>query len=345
MVQQRETGINPAIIGLGLALPDRCVTNEELAALATVPIDPDWVERRTGIRTRHWAEADQYASDLATEAGRLALDSAGLDASQLTAILVGTITPDYATPSVASITHGRLGANETCNAIDFGAACAGSVKGLELASALVGSDESARVLVIGSEVLSKMTNPGDRKTLPLFADGAGAAIVQAQPDTPKPQFVSLTQPETADPMYISCPEGGMRAPDGQAFLTMTDGRAVADVAGDIMFRSTLLVAERAGMYDPRDPDAGVNWDQVSHFVPHQANGLMVDALNNKLGVPDEKRVRTVERYGNTSSASVLMALATIASEGGLEPNDQFLSSVAGAGFVGGAAVMTARLTQ
>jgi len=345
MVQQLEFGINPTITGLGLALPNRCITNVELAELATVPIDPGWVESRTGIQTRHWAEADQYTSDLATEAGRLALDSAGLDASQLTAILVGTITPDYATPSVASITHGQLGASESCNAIDFSAACAGSVKGLEIASALVGSDESARVLVIGSEVLSKMTNPGDRKTLPLFADGAGAAIVQAQPNTRRPQFVSLTHPETADPMYISCPEGGMRAPDRQAFLTMTDGRAVADAAGAIMFRSTLLVAEQAGMYDPRNPGAGVAWEQVSHFVPHQANGLMVDDLNNKLGVPVGKRVRTVERYGNTSSASVLMALATIANEGGFKPGGQFLSSVAGAGFVGGAAVMTTRLAQ
>lgn len=298
---------------------------------------------RTGIRTRYWAEKDEFTSDLAVRAGRIALANACMEASELTAILVGSITPDYPTPSVSSIVHGQLSANESCNALDFSAACAGSVKGLEIASALVNTNRSACVLVIGAEVLSKMISLGDKKTVPLFGDGAGAAIVQAQPDALRPHFVSLTQPEQTTPMSISSPGGGMREPDQKPVLIMSNGGAIVEAGGDLMYRSALLAAEKAGIYDSHSPEEGIDWAKVRWCTPHQANKRMLESLYVKLQVPENKRVYTVEKYGNTSGASVLMALATIAAEGGFEQNDQFLAPVVGAGYVGGAAIMTTKL--
>lgn len=338
-----EAGKNPAVIGFGMALPECLVSNEELAKISHGSVSPEWIVQRTGIESRYWCTGYEFTSTLAVQAGRAALANAQIPPEELTAIVVATMTPDYQMPSVASIVHEKIGAPGACNVFDINAACAGSVKGLEVAAAFSANDEHAHVLVIGADTPSYILNRTDRKTVALFGDGAGAAVVRQVEGAPTPCFVYVSKPDTNMPRSIWAPGGGTYMPEDKAALIMNDGHAVAVNAKQIMFDAAVQAANNADLRTIADGQCAIDWSQIRWAVPHQANKRMLESLYDALETPEPKRIYTVSRFGNTISASVLMALADIAENKEFEAYERFLATAVGAGYVGGAALMGVKL--
>jgi 3-oxoacyl-[acyl-carrier-protein] synthase III len=338
------SGLNgyPVITGVGACLPGRPITNQELIDMTGINFTPGWISDRTLIETRHWVDGNQHASDLGFMAARSALVMADLTPADITSIHVATSTPDYPTPNVASLIHGRLGAPEQCLATDIRAACSGFLFGLEAASdRLRARDGLGRALVIGAELTSTCVNKSDRSTVILFGDGAGAVTLESRPGASRPISVMLTRPDL-EAIYV--PAGGTVQPPTAANEAATkikmNGRAVKAHALSVMTQATRMVAAEAGLIDA----SGIDWSQIDYFVPHQANGRLIEAVREELGVPKEKCVVTVDRHGNTSAASLPLALATAHQEGQIgSGRKRVLLAAIAAGMVGGAMLMDADL--
>ncbi len=320
------------IVGTGAYAPERVLTNEDLARM--VDTSDEWIQQRTGMRERRIAREDETASDMAFEAARRALDAAGLKPTDLDMIIVGTISADLPMPACAAYLQRRLGARSV-PAFDISAACAGFLYGLSIADQFIKTGTHRRILVVGVELLSRILNWQDRVTCVLFGDGAGAAIVAPAGDDGRGVLSTrlYTDASLADSLCI--PAGGSREP-----LTVEGLRAQRNkvfMVGSDIFKvavKNLTAASRAAL-DAAGLDAnGVRW-----VVPHQANLRIINQVALRLGIPLERFVLNIERYGNTSSASIPLALDEGVRDGRIRPGDTVLMCALGAGISWGSALV------
>jgi len=305
------------IVGLGTALPERRVSNAEIGA--RLGVSEEWIERRTGIVERRHAGPTQRVSELAASAGRAALANAGLDAGELDMVLVATAAADDITPAAAPIVAHELGAVGVA-AIDVGAACTGSLAGLAHATAWIEAGRARNVLVIGAEVLTRFIDPDDKRTAPLFADGAGAMLV------------SRDASGAIGPIVLGSDGGAanaIRAPRSTGLLEM-DGHETFLTAVERLSTSTREVLELARL----------SLSDVDLFVYHQANSRILTAVAERLELPRERVFDCIAKLGNTSAASVPIALGEALRSGALQPGMRVLVGAVGAGMVWGATVLT-----
>lgn len=319
------------ILGVGYAVPDRRLTNADLEKM--VDTSDEWITTRTGIKERRIASDDTAASDLAVEAAGRALERAQVDPKDVDLVIVATVTGDYVFPSTACLVQDRLGIPHAA-AYDLAAGCSGFVYGLDQAWHGVRTGAYRHALVIGAEVLSRVTNWADRSTCVLFGYGAGAVVLG--PTSPGYGLLATylgSDGSGADKLYI--PAGGSRRP-----LTpeaMARGEQYLHMCGNDVFKFAVRVIEEATLEVLRR--AGLSPDQVNLFVPHQANIRIIDAAARRLGLQGDRIVVNVDRYGNTSSASIPIALGEALETGRVEPGDHIVTVGFGAGLTWGAAAM------
>ena len=317
------------ITGTGSYLPPRRLTNADLAAeLAAqgVETSDDWIVERTGIHARHFAAPDVSCSDLGVEAAKNALESAGLKPSDIDLIIVATSTPDMVFPSAACILQNKLGM-AGCPAFDLQAVCSGFVYALTVADALIKTGTATKALVIGAEVFSRILDFSDRTTCVLFGDGAGAVVLEAS-ETPG----ILASDLHADGKHVSilCVPGNVSGGKvlGDALLKM-DGQAVFKLAVGV-----LESAARATLAKANLTDADIDW-----LIPHQANIRIMQSTAKKLKMPLEKLIVTVDQHGNTSAASIPLALDASVRSGKIKKGDTLMLEGVGGGFTWGAVLL------
>ncbi|WP_454764473.1 beta-ketoacyl-ACP synthase III [Cupriavidus campinensis] len=318
------------IIGTGSYLPPRRVTNHELAAqLAEKGIETsdEWIVSRSGISARHWAEPDVTASDLAVRAAERAIEAAGIDRQEIDLIILATSTPDFVFPSAACLVQQKLGITNHCAAFDMQAVCSGFVYALATADKFIRSGAHKNVLVIGTEVFSRILDFNDRTTCVLFGDGAGAVVLSASDE---PGVLSAALHADGRHVDILCVPGNVSggAITGNPLLHM-DGQAVFKLAVNLLdkvAREAMAAAE-------------VQPDQIDWLVPHQANIRIMQGTARKLGLPAERMVATVHEHGNTSAASIPLALDVAVRDGRIRPGQTVLIEAVGGGFTWGAAVL------
>jgi 3-oxoacyl-[acyl-carrier-protein] synthase-3 len=318
-------------LGIGSELPSKIVTNHDLEKM--VDTSDEWITVRTGIKERRVLEDGKGNADMAFQASRRALADAAMDAKDLDAIIMGTVTPDYPFPSSACVLEDMLGARNVFS-FDVGAACSGFLNALAVADSFIRGGKIDNALVVGSDALSRLLNWEDRSTCILFGDGAGAVVLRA---TENGSGVLSTKLRT-DGSYVKTlyvPAGGSLKPAtpdtvrrNEHTITM-NGKEVFKIA----VRSMEEISRQALA------EAGVEINQVSLVVPHQANRRIIVALAERLGVPMEKVVVNVEKYGNTSAASIPVALDEAKRQGRIKPGDVVLLNAFGGGFSWGAAVV------
>jgi 3-oxoacyl-[acyl-carrier-protein] synthase-3 len=318
------------IVGTGSYLPPRRVTNDMLAAdLAVNGIETsdEWIMSRSGIKVRHFAEPDVPSSDLAVEAARRALEAAGIDASAIDLIIVATSTPDMVFPSTACIVQHKLGIGNQCAAFDLQAVCSGFAYALTTADAFIRSGQATQALVIGAEVFSRILDFKDRTTCVLFGDGAGAVVLRA---SDSPGVLASKLHSDGRHVGILCVPGNVDrgVVSGNAFLQM-DGPAVFKLAVNVLEKVALETLAAAN----------VTPDQLDWLIPHQANIRIMQGTCKKLGLPIEKMVATVAEHGNTSAASIPLALDVAVRDGRIKPGHTVLMEGVGGGFTWGAVLV------
>jgi len=313
------------IVGTGSYLPEKLVTNNDLAKL--VDTNDEWIVSRTGIRERHYAAENESASDLALIASQRAMLAAQASASEIDLIIVATSTPDMVFPATACILQDKLGIKQ-CIAFDVQAVCAGFVYALATAEKFVKTGASKCALVVGAEIFSRIIDFTDRGTCVLFGDGAGAVVIKA---SEAPGILSTHLHADGSYRGMLCTPGSLDNGKvrGSPFLKM-DGSGVYKFAVKA-FEDVAWEALNANSMKPGD----IDW-----FVCHQANRRIIMHAAKKLALPDEKVVLTVDRHGNTSAASVPLALDTCVREGKIKTGDTVLLAALGGGFAWGAALLT-----
>jgi 3-oxoacyl-[acyl-carrier-protein] synthase-3 len=324
MIGAAGTGPAVSITGLGCYVPDRIVTNDELAQ--HVDTSDEWIIERTGIRERRMAAPEQALSDLALPAARAALADAGVEAKDIDLLLVATVTADFAFPSTAALLANTLGAVDAA-AYDLSAGCTGFMYGIAQAYAMLASGLAKRALVIGGDVLSKILDWNDRSTLVLFGDGAGAVVLEPVPERGFLGFELGADGGGGESLWL--PGSGSRAFEDPEKYVKMNGREVFKFATRVLVQSAEELLEQCG----------TSIDDVDVYVPHQANVRIIDHATRKLGVPSEKVVVNVDRYGNTSSGSIPLALADAAADGRLRPGKLVLMTGMGAGLTWGSALI------
>jgi len=324
-------GRRVGITGVGVHVPEKVLTNAELERM--VDTSDEWIVERTGIRERRIAADDEAASDLAIPAARQALERAGVDAADLDLVLIATSTPDMLFPSTGAIVADALGARKAAG-YDTLAACSGFLYGLSQAFGLISGGVAERALVVGTETLSKIVNWQDRGTCILFGDGAGAAVLEP---VGSGGFIGFEL--GVDATYgpdLCLPAGGSRTPPSaetvasELHWVQMNGREVFRVATRLMVSSANDLLEACG----------ATIDDVDLYVAHQANQRIIDHAAKSLGLPHEKVFLNIDRYGNTSAASIPLGLADALDEGRLRPGMRVLMSAVGGGITWGSAYMT-----
>ncbi len=320
------------IRGLGYHVPERILTNADLERM--VETSDEWIVSRTGIKERRLAEG-RSCSDLALPASLQALEQAGMTPEDLTHIVVATFTPDAYIPSAACILEHRLGLSGRY-AIDLSAACSGFVYALDAARAFIALRPESNVLVVGSEVVSSRTDYTDRGTCVLFGDGAGAAVVSATPSKGSGKLLDALLSSEGKLGSLLTVRGGASGttykpgePVRRDFFVEMQGREVFRHAVRAMLSVSAELLERNG-FKPED---------VGVFIPHQANMRIIEAVGQKIGVPRERIYVNVDRYGNTSAASIAIALAEARLTGFVKDGDLVLMATFGGGFTWGAALV------
>ena len=320
------------MVAIGSYVPDRVLTNADLEKM--VDTTDEWIVSRTGIRERRIAEPDQSTADLATFAAQNILASAGIGALDIDVLMVPTATPEYLFPSTAAVVQDRIGATNAA-AFDLLAACSGFIYGLAQACALVESGLARNVLVIGAETLSRIADYTDRSTCVLFGDGAAGALIQASDDETLTGFLGFelgTDGSGGKDLLMSV--GGSRNP---AHMPFAHEDAFLKMNGPSVFRfATRVIADST----TRLLDAlEVSIDEIDLFVPHQANTRIIDHAVERLGIDPAKVVVNLDRFGNTSSASVPMAMTEARDQGRLKPGDLLLLIAFGGGLTWGSTVV------
>jgi 3-oxoacyl-[acyl-carrier-protein] synthase-3 len=307
------------ITGLGHYAPARVVPNAEI--VERIGFDDEWIVRRTGIRSRRWAAADETLADMAVAAATRALEDAGVDPAAIDLVLVATMTADQVSPNAAPVVADALGATNA-GAVDIGAACSGWLAGLRLAAGQIESGRAERVLLIGADRLSGITDPEDPATAPLFADGAGAVVIEAGGDD---------GPSVGPIMLAADGSLGDRITAGYGSdrnLRM-DGHSTYQVAVKRLTEATQIAVDRAGL----------TLDDIDLFVYHQANGRIIRAVGQRLDLPEEKVADYVAGMANTSAASIPLTLGLLREDGRLRIGQRVLVAAIGAGFTWGAGIV------
>ncbi|MES2932538.1 MAG: beta-ketoacyl-ACP synthase III [Pseudomonadota bacterium] len=317
------------IIGTGSFLPPNRVTNLELTALLAakgIETSDEWIVSRSGISARHYVAPEVQSSDLAVEASRRALEMAGVTGNQIDLIIVATSTPDFlgGFPSTACVVQRKLGISNGCAAVDVQAVCSGFVYAVSIADSFIKSSTHKNILVIGTEVFSKILNFEDRTTCVLFGDGAGAVVMTASSEPGVLATKLHADGSFADILYLNGTLNG-GAVDGAAFLYM-DGQAVFKLAVSVLEK----VASEALLI------AGMHASEIDWLIPHQANIRIMQSTAKKLGLPMKKMVVTVDQHGNTSAASIPLALDKAMRDGRIKPGQNIMMEGVGGGFTWGA---------
>ena len=323
-------GLAVSITGLGAHVPERVVTNDELSTM--METSDEWIVERTGIRERRIAAPEEALSDLALPAARQALEDAGISGSDLDLIIVATVTPDMAFPATAAILADELGAHDA-GAYDLSAGCTGFMYAVAQAYGMLAGGLAQRALVVGGDVLSKILDWSDRGTAVLFGDGAGAVVLERVGQGGFLGFELGADGSGGLQLYL--PAGGSRAPataesvaERRHFVQM-NGREV------FKFATRVLVASAEAVL----AECGRTIEDVDVYVPHQANVRIIEYATQKLGIPDDRVVIDVDRYGNTSSGSIPLALADAKADGRLAAGRLVLMTGMGAGLTWGSGLI------
>lgn len=323
MLKQRAV-----VAGVGSYLPERVMTNDDLSKI--VDTTSEWIVQRTGIERRHIAAGDQNTSDLATIAANRALEDAGVSAQEIDLIIVATSTPDNTFPATAVAVQHNLG-NQTGYAFDVQAVCSGFVYAMTIADSFIRAGNAGTILVIGAETFSRLLDWTDRTTCVLFGDGAGAAVLRAQP-------VADGQPEQG---ILSC---HLRS-DGshKQKLYVDGGPSSTQTTGHLRMQGREVFKHAVGMISGVVTDAfaasGTTADDLTWFIPHQANRRIIEASAEKLGIDIDKVVMTVEGHGNTSAASIPLALDVAVKDGRVQRGDLVMLEAMGGGFTWGSVLL------
>ncbi len=310
---------------VGAYLPARILTNDELAK--TVDTSDEWIQQRTGIRQRHVAAEGELTSDLAAAAGKKAMENAGLEIGDIDLIVVATTTPDLTFPATATIVQQKLGMHHGY-AFDIQAVCSGFVYAVATADSFIKNGMAKRALVIGAETATRLLDWNDRTTCVLFGDGAGAAVVElGKPGEDRGILNSALRSDGHhwNKLYV---DGGVSSTQSIGHVRM-EGREVFKHAVGMITDVVYEVLEKSGY----------TIDDLDWFVPHQANKRIIDGAGQKLGLPPEKVVITVDRHANTSAASVPLALHTAVSDGRIKRGDLVMIEAMGGGFTWGASLI------
>jgi len=324
LIGTARSDVHVTITGLGAHVPERVVTNDELSRL--VDTSDEWIVERTGIRERRIAADSEALSDLALPAIDKALGQSGLAGKDIDLLIVATVTPDMMFPSTSAILADRLGATEAA-AYDLSAGCTGFMYAVAQAYGMLAAGLARRALVVGGDVLSRILDWKDRSTVVLFGDGAGAVVLEPAEE---PGFLAFELgADGAGGEHLWLPGSGSRLFDGPDEFVKMNGREVFKFATRVLVQSGEAVLERAG----------ARIEDVDVYVPHQANVRIIDHATKKLGVPSERVVVNVDRYGNTSSGSIPLALVDAQKEGRLRAGSLVLMTGMGAGLTWGSALM------
>ncbi len=318
------------ITATGAYLPERVLDNAYMESI--VETNDEWIMQRTGIKERHVCDENTYTTDIATEAAKNALSNAGAAAEEIELIIVATVTPDYFTPSCACVVQKNLGAVNSA-AFDINAACSGFVTGLTIAKQFIENGTYKKVLVIGADALSKATDYKDRGTCILFGDAAGAVLVEASGENGILATDIGAKGEDGDKLtslaYRNDAAELEKRVSGEKSSIWMAGAEVMKFAVKAMDGAATAVLEKAGL----------SFDDIDLIVPHQANKRIIDGAAKRMGVPTEKIFSNLERCGNTSSASIPVALAEAVAEGKVKSGDKVIIVGFGGGLTWGAALL------
>jgi 3-oxoacyl-[acyl-carrier-protein] synthase III len=304
------------IAAVAMALPERRVSNQEIAA--HLDVDADWIAKRTGTSVRPWAVEGERLSDFAAQAATTALDRAGLAAAEVDLVLVATSTADEITPNAAPLVAGLIGA-ERAGAADLGSACTGWLAGLSLACGHIESGRARHAVVVGADFLSRFLDPTDRSTTPLFADGAGAAVIS-----------EVREDGAIGPVLLRADHAGAD------LIRLERGRLIS-MQGQETFKAA--VSRLTEITQEALAAAGRELEDIDLFVYHQANSRIIKAVGQRLGLDPDRVVDYVGRFGNSSTATLPIALSVAEAEGRLHPGDTVLLATFGGGFTWGATVV------
>lgn len=316
--------------GFGHYVPERRVENAELEAHFN--LDAGWIERRTGIRARHWAMPEDRLTDMAAKAGAMALHQSGLDRRDIGMLLLATSTPDHLLPPSAPLLAHRLGLRQA-GALDVAGACSGFVQALVLADGFVRTHGKA-VLVVAANILSRRINWQERASAILFADAAGAVVLEPSTQPGRGLLSSELVSDGSNYELIGIAAGGSAQPFEMAMdleetrMTMRDGRKVFSLAVEMMGDCATEALKSANVSPPA----------IDRFIPHQANSRIIDALEERLGLDADRSVRTLGEYGNSSAATIPLSVSLAANMRPFQSGETLLMTAAGAGMSGGAVV-------
>jgi len=324
VIADARSDVHVTITGLGAYAPERVLTNDELSQM--VDTSDEWIMERTGIRERRIAADSQALSDLSLPASRQALEQAGSDGTDVDLLIVATVTPDMMFPSTSAILADQLGAKDAA-AYDLSAGCTGFMYALVQAYGMVASGLSRRALVVGGDVLSRILDWTDRSTVVLFGDGAGAVVLEPAEEAGFLAFELGADGGGGEHLWLPG-SGSRKFEDPDKFVKM-NGREVFKFATRVLVSSAEAVLERCGS----------TIEDVDVYVPHQANVRIIEHATKKLGIPSDRVVVNVDRYGNTSSGSIPLALADAQAEGRLRAGSLVLMTGMGAGLTWGSALM------
>ncbi len=319
------------IVGWGLAVPERVLTNADLARM--VDTNDEWIYTRTGIRERRIAGPKETTVSLSTQAARAALDSANIDPETVDLIIVATSTPNHIMPATACLVQDALGA-VNAGGFDLSAACTGFIYALNMGAAAIQSGAHNTVVVIGAETMSRIVNWNDRGTCILFGDGAGAVVLRAS-EHPGGVLCTVTRADGSGGDSLVVPAGGSAAP--ASFETVRDHKHTIHMDGKAVYRFATRVV--VAVIREAVQKAGLTLDDIALFVPHQANRRIIESAGQTLGVPEDRLFMNIDRMGNTSAASIPIALAEAAQQGRLRPNDHVVVVGFGSGLTWGASVI------
>jgi len=318
------------ITGWGMAVPEKVLTNKDLMQM--VETDDEWIVSRTGIRERHIASDEQTTASLATDAALKALDKANLDPADVEMIIVSTSSPEHIFPATACLVQDRIGASKA-GAFDLSAACSGFIYALNIGTQAVRTGSVKNALIIGSETLSRMVDWKDRNTCILFGDGAGAFVIEAS-DVPGGVLSAVMRSDGSGGDLLTLPAGGSKIPttaatvaEGLHYITM-NGREVFRFATRVMAQASLEAVALAKL----------TMDDIKLVIPHQANRRIIEAAARGLNLPMDRVFVNVDRYGNTSTASIPIATCEAIDAGLVQPGDKIILVGFGAGLTWGSAV-------
>jgi 3-oxoacyl-[acyl-carrier-protein] synthase-3 len=330
-VRSKSGAIGAKIVGIGYYLPERVLSNFDLEKM--VDTTDEWIVTRTGIRERHIAAEDQASSDLAFEASKSALAEAGIEPEEIDLIIVGTVTPDMPFPSAACVLQDKLGAKKAA-AFDVTAACSGFIYGLSVAHSMISHGKNETVLVVGVETLSRILDYEDRATCVLFGDGAGAAVLGP---CPKGEGILSTfmQSDGSFAELLYMPGGGSRRPLNEERLRNRE--QYVKMKGDGLFKYAVRAMVDASKQVLKE--ANIKAKDIDFLIPHQANIRIIEGVRHRLKLPKEKVIVNIDHVGNTSAASIPIALAEAKERGDIKKGDTILMVGFGGGLTWGAVLL------